>query len=310
MANTETGKARFTISAANGGSYLLNDSTYVPGNSIIIDGMYGNGDATPDQPIKLNYNRPLFHAKPLEMVVHRGGGQTADLLPASENTTQIIEMASRFGATGIEIDVRLTKDGVPILFHDADLSERLIQKNGMVGPIENYTYAQLNSLVRLIRNGERIPTLREALETVVFNTPIRFVWLDTKFHNNLQIIRDLQVEYMQDAASLGKQLEILIGIPDTDVLNQFKALEDFQNVPSVCELDPPLVAEANSKVWGPRWTNGLQNDAVDLIHSQGRRAFVWTLDHPDNIQEFMKNGHFDGILTDYPSAVAYYYYVQ
>jgi glycerophosphoryl diester phosphodiesterase len=134
--------------------------------------------------------------------------------------------------------------------------------------------------------------------------------LDTKFHSNLQIIRDLQAEFTQKAVALGKPLEILIGIPDKDVLKNFEALENFQSIPSVCELDPPFVAEANSRVWGPRWTNGLQNEGVELIHSQGRRAFVWTLDHPDNIQEFMKNGDFDGILTDYPSAVAYYYYVQ
>jgi glycerophosphoryl diester phosphodiesterase len=244
------------------------------------------------------------------MVVHRGGGQTADLLPASENTTQIIEMASRFGATGIEIDVRLTKDGVPILYHDVSLSERLIQKNGMVGPIENYTYAQLNALVRLVRNGERIPTLREALETAVYNTPLRFVWMDIKFHGSLKLIRELQVEYLQKAATLGRTIDINIGIPDDEVLNQFLSLPDYRQIPSVCELEPMAVERSNAHIWAPRWTLGLQNDEVQEIQSQGRKAFVWTLDIPQNIEQFMNQGHFDGILSNYPSAVAYLYYAK
>lgn len=309
MSGTGTGIARFTITTNNGSRYLLGGSAAGQGG-ILLTGTFGNGSEVPSVPVYLNYQRPLFNAKPLQIVVHRGGGQTADLLPASENSAEIISYASRFGASGIEIDVRLTKDGVPILYHDADLNERLIIKNGLVGPVEDYTYDQLHTMVRLIRNQERIPTLREALETVVYKTPLRFVWLDTKFDNNMQVIRDLQAEYMQKAAAIGRTLEILIGIPDKQVLTQFMKLPNYQSIPSVCELDPEYVQQVNARVWGPRWTLGLQNEAVQAMHAQGRRAFVWTLDVPQNIQKYMNEGAFDGILTDYPSAVAYFYYAQ
>lgn len=309
MTGTATGKARFTISAANGARQLLNNTAFGTGG-VMIDGVYGFGDDVPAIPIQLNYLRPLYHATPLEIVVHRGGGQTADLLPASENSAQIIQWASRFGATGIEVDVRLTKDGVPILYHDDNLSERLIIKNGLVGPIENYTYAQLDALVRLIRNGEHIPTLREALQTVVYNTPLRYVWLDTKFHGDMKIIRDIQQEYLQKAAAIGRNLEITIGIPDETVLNNFMALPNYQNIPSVCELDPSFVEKANSRIWGPRWTLGIQTDKIAAIHAQGRRAFIWTLDVPENVKRYLYEGNYDGILTDYPSIVAYYHYVR
>jgi glycerophosphoryl diester phosphodiesterase len=206
--------------------------------------------------------------------------------------------------------VRLTSDGVPVLFHDDNLSERLIQKNGMVGPVENYTYGQLYDLVRLIRGGEHIPTLRQALETALYQTPIRFIWLDTKFHGNMQILRDLQAEYLQKAATIGRQLKIVIGIPDTEVQDRFVQLPGYQNIPSVCELDPSIAASLNSQIWAPRWTLGLQNDEVSAVHGQGRKAFVWTLDVPENINEYLNSGSFDGILSDYPSSVAYYYYVR
>ena len=59
-----------------------------------------------------------------------------------------------------------------------------------------------------------------------------------------------------------------------------------------------------------RFTLGLQNDQVDMIHGQGRKAFVWTLDQPDLINQFINQGHFDGILSNYASLVAYNYYVK
>jgi glycerophosphoryl diester phosphodiesterase len=49
---------------------------------------------------------------------------------------------------------------------------------------------------------------------------------------------------------------------------------------------------------------------VQQIHAQGRRAFVWTLDVPQNVFEYMNQGDFDGILSNYPSIVAYYYYAK
>jgi glycerophosphoryl diester phosphodiesterase len=308
MSGTQTGPARLTIGAENGGRALLAGDPLTAG-SIVINGAIGDGGGPIDGAVQFRYARALPQ-RPLEIVVHRGGGQSADLLPASENSAEIIPYAARFGATGIEIDVRKTRDGVYILYHDETLNERLIVKNGMIGPIENYTYAQLNSLVRLIRNGEHIPTLRDALETVVRRTPLRFVWLDTKFNGPLDEIRAIQQEFQQRAFVLGKPLEILIGIPDREVLANFKALPGYQTVPSVVELDPADAEAVNARVWGPRWTLGLQNEQVAAMQAQGRRAFVWTLDQEQNIDLFLREGRFNGILTDYPTAVAYRNYVQ
>lgn len=309
MLGTETGRMRLTIAKDNGGARLLRNAALSPSDVISIEGVYGNGEAVPTLPIQFRLLRPLYKAVPLEIVAHRGGGRTSDLLPASESSVELIKLASRFGATGIEIDVRLTSDGIPIIYHDATLNERLIQKNGLVGPIENYSYAQLSALVRLT-NGERIPTLREALNTVVYNTPLRFVWLDTKYFGDMKVMRDFQVEYGQKAAAIGRTLNINIGIPDRDVLANFKKLPGYQSIPSVNELTREEVADVNSQIWAPRFTLGLQNTEVSEVQAQGRRAFVWTLDVPEDIADFINNGRFNGILSNYPSAVAYYYYAK
>lgn len=310
MTTTETGRVRLTIAKEAGARKLLSASAFNPAtDSIIITGVYGNENAVPDIPIRLRYARQLYKATPFQILAHRGGGRTADLLPASENSVEIIKLASRFGATGIEIDVQLTKDGVPILFHDATLNERVIQQNGMLGPIENYTFAQLSTLVRL-PNGEHIPTLRQALDAVVFNTALQFVWLDTKYDGSLQVLKDFQTEYLAKAAAINRTLEIVIGIPDAKALENFKNLSSYQTVPSLVELTSQDAIDVNARVWAPQWTLGLQNDEVTRMQSQGRRAFTWTMDVSENILQYMREGKFNGILSNYPSLVAYHYYVR
>ena len=310
MTNTETGRVRFTISQKNGAKHLLSARPFnMNTDSILISGAYGNGNDIPDQKITFKYKRPLYNAKPFDILADRGGGRTSDLLPASENSVEIIKMASRFGGTGIEIDIRVSSDGVPLLFHDLTLNERIIQKNGLLGPIENYTFAQLNALVRL-EQGEHIPSLREVLNTVVYNTPLNYVWLDVKYNSSLQAVRDLQKEFTQKALAIGRKVDIVIGIPDQATLTNFLALKDYKESLSLCEMSLEDVRNVSAHYWAPRWTLGLQNEMVDQMHTEGRKAIVWTLNVPGNVLEFMNQGRFDGILSNYPSIVAYYYYAR
>jgi glycerophosphoryl diester phosphodiesterase len=197
---------------------------------------------------------------------------------------------------------------VLILYHDETLNERLIINNGMVGPISNYSYAQLHDLVRL-RNGERIPTLDEALYTVVHETPLQLVWLDIKFHGSLQQVRNLQLQYMQEASQLGRNLNILIGIPDDDVKNNFKALTGYSSIPSLSEKLEYL-NEVNSQIWGSPWALGLQEEELAQVHSEGRKSIAWTMEEPEFIKLYVNEGHFDGILSNRPSLVAFYYYAK
>ena len=53
-----------------------------------------------------------------------------------------------------------------------------------------------------------------------------------------------------------------------------------------------------------------KNAEVEALQAEGRRAFVWTLDVSGYIRQFVRDGRFDGILTNYPSLVAYHYYAQ
>lgn len=60
----------------------------------------------------------------------------------------------------METDVRTTRDGVPLIFHDQDL-QRMTGHSGDVGDLTAAEIAQL-----ALPGGDAIPTLAEALETL------------------------------------------------------------------------------------------------------------------------------------------------
>ena len=304
--NRETGRARFIIrqmagTADEGHGKKLN-------KEIIIEGRYGKGNDEPTKKISLKYMRPLYTKTPLEIIAHRGGGRNGDLLPASENSVEIMQLAPRLGATGVEIDVRQTRDGVVVVYHDEKINDRLTHKTGIRGKLKDYSYAELASEVRL-KNGEKIPRLEDALDTIIYKTDLRYVWLDVKDTGYLQKIKELQAKAMETAAAVGRKVEISVGIGSEELFKEFKALPGYQTIPSLCEQSPEDATAMNAKIWAPAiWTKGLQKADVRKMQAAGRRVFLWPIDNDKQISEFMNEGNYDGALSNYSSLVAYYYY--
>lgn len=308
LVNTETGQARLAVRVKRNGRLLPFAGTLIERDTLVLNGTYGTGASESTQKLTLTYRRPL-NAKPFSILAHRSGGRTSDLLPASENSLNIIKLASRLGATGVELDVRYTKDGVPILYHDNTLNLRLIQKNGLEGPIEAYTYKQLQTFVRLI-NGETIPTLEEALDVIISNTSLDFVWLDTKYIGPMDKVQAIQQKFRQRAILARRNLRIVIGLPSQSAVEAYQALSNKDNTPILCELDTAITRNLDARIWAPRWTLGPQTEEVLAMKAEGRTVFVWTLDEPRFIQQFITEGRFDGILSNYSPVVAYYHYVS
>ncbi len=102
----------------------------------------------------------------------------------------------------------------------------------------------------------------------------------------------------------------MVGLPTNFMLDNLLNYPDFENVLSLCELSLNDVRNANSQVWAPRWTLGLQTSSVQQMHIEGRRAFTWTLDQSQFISQFINESEFDGILTNHPTIVAFYHYAR
>ncbi len=87
------------------------------------------------------------------VIAHRGASGAYP-----ENTLLAFAQGLEHGADAIELDVRVTADGVPIVLHDATL-DRTTDRTGMVAGL---TLREVRQAVA--GAGERVPTLAEVLE--------------------------------------------------------------------------------------------------------------------------------------------------
>lgn len=83
-----------------------------------------------------------------------------------ENSLAAVEAAADAGL-GIELDVRLTRDGVPVVVHDDDL-RRVTGRGGRVAT----SSARMLGARTLLGSGESIPTLAAALGAVAGRVPV------------------------------------------------------------------------------------------------------------------------------------------
>lgn len=311
MQNTENGLVRMKISANVSGAILSGSAPEE--NDFVFDGSYGYGSSPNSRKLNLFYKRP-FNPEAIEsdflIIAHRGGGRNSDYLGVSENSVEMIAIAEELGANGIEIDVKLSKDNVPFLYHDPDINLRLVQEAPIWGAIEDFTFPQIRTFLTLV-NGEKIPSLREALEYVLENTKLRFVWLDMKSGKNaMPYVIPIQQEFMRRAEAAGRNLKIVIGLPTEDKRELFLQYPGHENILSLNEGDIDEVRATNSYAWGPRWTLGFQSEKVNQMHDEGRIVVAWTVDKIDYIRKFMYESGFDGFVTNYPTIAAYYFYAK
>ncbi len=85
---------------------------------------------------------------------------------APENSLAAFKLAVENGY-GIELDVQLSKDKVPVVFHDATLKRMC----GVDGNVWDYTLAELKEF-KLANSEEHIPTFAEALNVIGGKCPV------------------------------------------------------------------------------------------------------------------------------------------
>lgn len=119
---------------------------------------------------------------------HRGIHNNDSNCP--ENSLRAFILAVKQGY-GIELDVQLTKDKVPVVFHDYDL----LRVCGVDKKVKECTYEELMKY-RLFSSKEKIPRLKEVLELVHGRVPL-IVELKIRWEVNDTCVKtyDLLKEY-------------------------------------------------------------------------------------------------------------------
>ncbi len=214
-----------------------------------------------------------------------------------ENTLLAFEMAFQKNIDGVEFDVQLTKDNIPVVFHDFKLN-RIFGKKGYMS---DYSYNELKNF-NLPRN-QHIPSLEEVLNIipakvmvnielkgkntaeVVFETIENYV-KKKKLHKNNLIISSFNLKELKTFYNLSKgkyKLGIIFESFPFGFLKFAKKIDAYSINPSIYFTTKKLVEKA---------------------HKNGLKVFVWTVNNPKNHQkaETMK---VDGIFSDNPSKLKF-----
>lgn len=98
-----------------------------------------------------------------KVIGHRGAKAYAP-----ENTLESIATAASLGVQWVELDVKLTRDGIPVIFHDEELG----RTTNATGLVAQTNYEDLRDLDAGIWfgdsfSGARIPTLEEAVDLIL-----------------------------------------------------------------------------------------------------------------------------------------------
>ncbi len=225
-----------------------------------------------------------------------------------ENSIPAIKEAIAIGVDIVELDVKVTKDGVPILMHDRTIDRTTTG----TGDPSDYTYKQLKKL-RLIHLGDttnqRIPTFKEALKLTKGKA---LVDIDIKTDGLDEIIKVIKALKCEDQVFwFDNDYEALQYVKSID--NEFmlmpraysfamadSAIQRFQ--PEIVHIDfsfydqnvVNLIKENNARVWinalgetDALIASGNESEALDNLLRYG--ANVFQTDQPELLIKALKN---------------------
>lgn len=307
------GKIQFQISAADGSNDLLNGII----TSVKLNGVFSGNQ------IALTYERAftVYAANNPFMIFAHHGIQTTVDPPYAENSLNMIKNAEDYGVTGLELDVRLTSDNVPILIHDATINTRLTKKGPLFGPWDLYSFALISEFVTLI-DGQKVPSVEEALNAFIDETTLTYFWMDIKGNPDVfKYLEPIVRKAYKRAADQGRTVVIFSGLPSSDVIGELKKQPTYQAgnpadpnytlpLPTLAEETVDKAIENGCQYFGPRYTLGLLLPDVQKAHDNGIKVISWTLNARGLITNYLKNGEFDGMITDYPTYVVYDFYTM
>ena len=108
---------------------------------------------------------------------------------APENSMAAFRKAVEAGY-GIELDVQLTRDRIPVVFHD----ETLDRVCGVPGKVRDFTFEELQQF-SLLRSQERIPRFADFLNLVDGKIPLI---VEIKIHENAAAVCEKVDELLRD----------------------------------------------------------------------------------------------------------------
>ena len=306
--NTLQGLINLTLTANNGGAALLKNGNI---ELLTLSGFFSI-DNNPPKQITLKFSKAFsqYSLNHEFMIFAHHGIQTTNNPPYTENSLNGAIHDQDYGVNGLEYDVHLTRDHIPICAHDANIDLRVTKKGPLTGNYIQYDFAFLDSFVQL-SDGEKIATVEQVLNALIDSTTLKYIWLDIKgdpeIFNYLEPI--VRAAYKK-ANEENRNIEIITDLTSTDVISEYQSCPSYDGLPVMSEISLEDAILHKCAFWAPRYSLGLLSDEVDQAHSLGIKVLSWTLNDKELISNYLVNGKFDGFISDYPAYVVYDFYTM
>ncbi|QYY36171.1 glycerophosphodiester phosphodiesterase family protein [Ruficoccus sp. ZRK36] len=234
------------------------------------------------------------------IIAHRGASGKAP-----ENTLAAVRRAWKLGADGVEIDIRLTKDGVPVCSHD----ERTGRLSDVDHAIADLTLAELKCIdvgdwKDPAYAGETIPTLEEVLDTIPER---KTLLIEVKDVPATELARALTpILERRKAFIASRQVYFMSFFPDLlwTLQGHFPDLTQLLLADKLIRLPPKIPHHVPSDalpVHGIGFSHKLDIPAatLDALSRAGAILAVWTENDPER-RQFWEDAGFDYLITDWP----------
>ena len=227
-------------------------------------------------------------------MAHRGGAGSG-----VENALSTFAAVRDLGYRYVETDVRTTRDGVPVVFHDADTG----RTTGSGGRVADLRLADVRALA--LAGGEPVATLAEALEAF---PDLRFN-IDLKDSGSVGSVPDVlrraaaldrvcvtsfsERRVRAARRDLGPRACTGLGVGGVALLLGATGLARLPWRGAASVLQVPWVLAGGRR---------LPRQVVETGHRAGLAVHVWTLDDPDEMRAALDLG-VDGVMTDRPAVL-------
>lgn len=233
------------------------------------------------------------------VIAHRGASA---YFP--ENTMAAFRGAVEMDAEMIELDVMLSSDGIPVVFHDATLNEHT---NGS-GSVADYTLEELKEFdaggwFAPEFTGQQIPTLEEVLKFAQGKIAVN-IEIKTESVTN-ETVGGVEEKCLDLVKKYGMEEHVLFSSFDYRAVRHLKQLDNSVPAALLYEKNRPdkmlpseLLSTYNADAFNCSF-NQLNRKRLKDIKSNNIPVFVYTVNEKQRMRKLIKKG-VTGIFTDKP----------
>lgn len=230
---------------------------------------------------------------------HRGASHDAP-----QNTLAAFRLANEYGADGYELDVHLTKDGVPVVIHDFTVDKT----TDGAGRVAGFTLAELKRLDAGVKfspqfAGERIPTLAEVFDVLLPHSIVNVELKTRSLGDN-----GLERATIQLIRERGLQTRVILSSFNPFSLLRVRRIAPELKVGLLYAPDLPLHLR---KAWfrllvkpealHPHYRM-VDEQYMQWAKHKGYEVNVWTVDDPEEMRRLANLG-VNAIITNRPDVL-------